>query len=338
MDMKRILLVTDLWFSHPNGVATFVSNIKEELEKLGQTVDILEPGRFFTIPLFWFYPDMRLPIFSRGRVRRMIQHGNYDYVHIETEFFLGIYARRACIKLGIPFTTSLHGQHHMYAKKWIGDFMEKAVIRLIVWFHSAALATFVSNAEIKAQLENFGLKQVFLRGAGVNKRFFTRGTCPIEMEKPIFMYMGRVSLEKNIVEFLSADVPGTKLVVGDGPERKNLQKQFPKARFVGAHSGDDLINWCSCADVMVMPSHTEVFSMAVLECLALGIPVATHDAMGQRDIIKNGVNGWIDDDIGHAALQCLSVPRESCQESVRSYSWAVSAETFLSDLERVHRK
>ncbi len=330
----RILLVTDLWLTHPNGVATVVENLKKELEKRGWFVDVLEPSKFFTIP-FPLYPEMRLPIFSWRAVRKQIEKGSYDYVHIETEAFLGMYARRACMRLRIPFTTTLHGQHHLYAKVWLGDFFERIVRRLIVWFHTPAAAILVSTQPMKAQLLSFGLSRVYIRPLGVSESFFTRGLCPSDFQKPVFLYMGRVSSEKNIGEFLSADLSGTKLVVGDGPERKKLQARFPNAKFVGSKHGQELVDWCSCADVMVMPSRTETFGLAVAECLALGIPVAAHDVTGPREIVQSGINGYLDEDIARAAKRCLTLSHDVCRESVRGYTWSASAEKFLSILDTV---
>ena len=298
-------------------------------------MDLLEPSRFFTVPFFLFYPEMRLAIFARRAVRKMIKNGHYDYIHIETEAFLGLYARRACVSAGIPFTTSLHGQHHLYAKEWLGDFFEKILIRIIVWFHAPARATIVSTEAMREELLTFGLKRVFVRPLGVSETFFSRGVCPVGLEKPVFMYMGRISSEKNIGEFLSADLRGTKLVVGDGPDRNALERQFPKAKFVGAQKGEQLIAWCSCADVMVMPSRTETFGLSMVETLALGIPIAAHDVTGPREIVKSGVNGYLDENLARAAKLCLTLSREACRDSVRNFTWSASAERFLEILHNV---
>jgi len=329
----RILFVTDLWFTHPNGLATVVSNLKKELEEIGHYVDVAEPSQFFTVPFLPFYPEMRLAIFAGRSMRKRILAGKYDYIHIETEAFLGLYARRTCLKLGIPFTTSLHGQHHLYAKKWVGDFMVNILIRIIVWFHTPAVCTLVSTEVMRKELNEFGLQKVFVRPLGVNEMFFSRGTCPAELEKPIFLYMGRISSEKSVEEFLGLDLPGTKLVVGDGPDRKRLETLYQKAKFVGYKKDSALVDWCSCADVMVMPSRTETFGLATVECLALGIPVAAHDVTGPKEMIQNGINGYLDENLASAALKCLTLSKDACRDSVRQFNWRTSAEKFLSILE-----
>jgi|SRR3989344_2005038 len=327
----RILLVTDLWSAQPYGVFTVVSNLKKELEKKEYTIDILEPGQFFTVPLP-LYKGVRMALFSRRSVRRKIAAGAYDDVHIVTEGPLGWYARSACLRLRIPFTTAFHAQLHLYADVWLGRGVGMIVRRLLRWFHSGARATIVSTPALKEQLRSFGITRVWVCPFGVDGRFFTRGSCPTTLPKPVFLFFGRISSEKSVEEFLSADLPGTKLLVGDGPDRKKLEAQFPSAKFVGFQQSDALIAWCSCADVLVMPSRTETFGLNMVEALALGIPVAAHDVTGPREIIKNGVNGYLDENIADAAKRCLSLSRDACRESARYYTWSACADTFLSIL------
>jgi len=334
--IKRILFVTDLWLAQPYGIFTVISNIKRELEKKGCAVDILEPSQFFTVP-FPLYKSVRLALFSRGSVRRKIFEGNYDEIHIVTEGPLGWYTRSACRRLGIPFTTAFHAQLHLYAETWLAGFIAPLVRRLIVWFHAGATLTLVSTPALKDQLHSFGLQRVHVCPFGVDISFSRRGTCPVALPKPVFLFMGRISSEKNIDEFLSADLPGTKLVIGDGPDMKRLAARFPQARFVGYQKGDSLIAWCSCADVMVMPSRTETFGLAMVECLALGIPVAAHDVTGPKEIVHNGINGYLDENLARAAKQCLTLLPERCRDSVRGYTWGASAEIFLSILQSARR-
>jgi len=330
--INRILLVTDLWYTHPNGVATAVGNLKKELEKKGYTVGLLEPAQFFSVP-FPLYPDMRLALFARGGVRRAIAEGKYDEVHIATEGPLGWYARSACKRLGIPFTTAFHGQSDLYAELWLGRPFARIVKRFLVWFHSGAALTLVTTPAMKEHLHSFGLKRIYVWPLGIDEIFFSRGTCPTTPRRPVFMFFGRISSEKGVEEFLSADLSGTKLLIGDGPDKGKLSARFPEARFVGYQKGSALVDWCSCADVLVMPSRTETFGLVMVEALALGIPVAAHDVMGPREIITNGVNGFLDEDIARAAKRCLTLSAKDCRESVQKYTWSASADTFLSALE-----
>lgn len=334
---KHILLVTDLWFTHPNGLATVVSNLKRELEGLDHTVTLLEPSQFFTLP-FPLYPEMRLALFAGRSVRAKIREGNFDAIHIETEGPLGFWARRACLREGRRFTSAVHGQLHLYARIWLGRAAERFVRGYMMWFHAPSAAILVSTEAMRTQLQASGLEHIFVRPLGVDASFFSRGTCPAALTEPVFIFMGRVSSEKNIEEFLRADLPGTKLVIGDGPDRKKLEARFPAAKFVGYQVGEQLIAWLSCASVCVMPSRTETFGLAMIECLALGIPVAAHDVTGPREIIKSGINGYLDEELARAARQCLTLSPDACRESVRKYTWRASAESFLSILASVHQR
>jgi glycosyltransferase involved in cell wall biosynthesis len=216
---------------------------------------------------------------------------------------------------------------------WIGRPAAWLVKWLFVRFHSKAALTFVTTPILKKQLQSFGVERVQICPLGVDDIFFAGGgTCPSTLTKPVSVYLGRLSTEKNVEEFLAADIPGTKLLVGDGPDGARLKERFPDARFLGFKGGAELINWCSCADVMVMPSRSETFGLAMIECLALGIPVAAHDVTGPREIVQNGVNGYLDADLAVAAKKCLSVSRDACRESVKHYTWSATADTFLSAL------
>jgi glycosyltransferase involved in cell wall biosynthesis len=329
---KRILFVTDLWLEQPYGIFTVISNMRRELEAKGWTVDVLDPSQFFTVP-FPLYKGVRLAIFSVRTVRRRILDGNYDQIHVVTEGPLGWYTRRACRRLGIPFTTAFHAQLHLYAELWLSRFLVLLVRRLIVWFHSGATLTIVSTPTLREQLHSFGLQRIAVCPLGVDTAMFSHEECPAAFPRPVFLFMGRMSWEKNIDEFLSADLPGTKLVVGDGPDLKRLVRRFPQAYFAGYQKGKSLVAWCSCANVFVMPSRTETLGLAILECLALGIPVAAHNVTGPKDIIQNGVNGFLDENIAHAAKQCLTLSYEKCRSSVQDYTWSAAAEIFISILE-----
>lgn len=332
---RRILLVTDLWSTHPSGPATAVRNLKRELERLGHTVEILEPGRFFTVP-FPLYPEVRLPLFARAKVRRLILEGSYDDIHLVTEGLLGWYARGVCKRHGIVFTSALHGRLDLYAETWLGKVAGALVRRLLARFHSASTLTFVLTQAAEDFLHLLGVSHTCIWPLGIDPIFFTRGTCPVSLEMPVFMYFGRVSSEKNIEEFLEADLPGTKLVIGDGPDRKRLEAQYPSARFVGYQRGTQLVSWLACADAFVMPSRTEVFPLVVVESLAAGVPVAAHDVAGPREFIHDGENGYVGENLVSAATRCLALSKDACRKSVRDYTWENSARRFLALLQESH--
>lgn len=329
---SRILFVTDTWHPEINGVVKVIERLKEEIEKRGIVVDIMEPGQFFTIP-FPLYAEFRLALFSGRSVGRIIKNGGYDEVHIHTYGPLALYARAACIRLKKRFTMSFHNQVHLYAEVRFGARARRIAERLLRWFYAPAALTLATTNSARERLLGFGLSRVAVWPLGVDEQFFRREVCPRALEKPVFAFLGRVAPEKNVEEFLAADLPGTKLMIGDGPSMKKLKTSCPGAVFLGYRSGRELISWMCCADALVMPSRTDTFGLVILEALALGIPVAAHDVMGARDIIKNGVNGFLDEDIARAAKKCLTISPEACRESAKKYTWDASAEAFLSLLE-----
>jgi len=325
---RRILIVTDLWDTHPNGPATTVRNLKRELEARGHAVDLTEPGMFFTVP-FPLYPEVPLPLFARGAVRRTILGGNYDDIHLTTEGLLGWYARGICKKRGIPFTTASHGRIDLYGEVWLGKPVGIFMRSLISRFHRPAAIVIVFTKAMESHMRSLGISRIRILPLGVDPIFFKHGTCLAALGRPVFMYFGRVSSEKSVEEFLQADLPGVKLVIGDGPDRKKLQAKYPRVRFAGYQIGGALADWIACADVFVMPSRTDVFPLVVVESLAAGVPVAAYDVAGPREFITVGVNGYLDNDLAAAAKKCLSLSRQACRDSVRQYSWSISADRFL---------
>ncbi|OGG79759.1 hypothetical protein A3A39_04545 [Candidatus Kaiserbacteria bacterium RIFCSPLOWO2_01_FULL_54_13] len=329
---SRILFVTDTWRPQINGVVTVIEHLKEEIERRGMVVDVLDPSQFLTVP-FPLYTEFRLALFSWRNIRRRIKDGAYDEVNIHTYGPMAWYARAACIRLNKRFTMTFHNQIHLYAEVRFGTWARKLVEKLIYYFYSPAALTLVTTRSAQKQLLGFGLTRVSVWPLGVDKQFFTRGVCPRVFEKPVFVFLGRIAPEKNIEEFLSAELPGTKIVIGDGPDKKKLESQYPDVVFLGYQTRERLVSWMCCADVLVMPSRTDTFGLVIVEALALGIPVAAHSETGPKDIIHNGVNGYLDEDIVRAAKQCLSLSPDRCRDSVKNYTWSKSAETFLSVLQ-----
>ncbi|MFM9849700.1 MAG: glycosyltransferase family 4 protein [Hyphomicrobiaceae bacterium] len=332
--MAKLLLVTDAWHPQVNGVVTALKKMKETLERDGFEVVVMHPGLFRSVPLPG-YPEIHLALLPRRRIRCMLRSEAPDFIHVATEGPLGWGTRALCRRYGWCFTTSYHTHFHLYGHLRAPS-LSRLVQALLRRFHCATTCTMVATPGLKCALEAHGFRNLTLWPLGVDTAFFVRNASPgLSLPKPVFLFFGRLAPEKNPEEFLKLDLPGTKLVVGDGPERKRLQARFEtQAIFLGYKHGQELVDWLSICDVLVFPSRTETFGLVILEALACGIPVAAHDVMGPHDVIDNGVDGVLDDDLRIAALACLSLNRTKCREKALQYSWDASAAAFKMNLVR----
>jgi len=336
--MKKILLVTDAWAPQVNGVPRVLLAHKCSLEARGYTVDVIEPGQFnITCPMPT-YPEIRLTLFPRRRVAKMIEALQPDAVHLPTEGPLGWAARAVCLQKGIPFTTQYHTKYQLYVDMRLRGLL-RPVHFFLRHFHSKATCTMVSTESLKRELESTGFKNIVVVPLGVDTNLFTRNPAsPLPpLPKPVFVYFSRLAPEKSPEEFLKLDLPGTKLVIGDGPDRAELEEKYGKKnKFVGYKHGQELVDWLSLCDVFVFPSRTETFGLVVLEALACGIPVAAHDSMGPRDSITVGKDGYVGEDLREAALKCLELSPADCRKKAEQYSWEHSADAFLKNLVFIH--
>lgn len=333
--MKKIIIFTDGWHPMVSGVVRSLEKTIEILKKNNFEVVLIHPGMFHSIPVF-FYPEVRMSIFAQKKIDKIIDEENPDYVHIATEGTLGLAARMVCKHRKINFTTSYHTHFPLYLKVRIG-FLSNSTYAYLRWFHKASKALMVSTQSLKNDLEAHGFKNIVLCPLGVDTEFFKRDitqvTKTVSYPSPVFVYCGRVAVEKNIKEFLDCDLPGTKLIIGDGPQRKELEEEYEEeAAFVGYMKGKELIDLLSICDVFVFPSCTETFGLVVLEALSCGIPVAAHNVMGPRDIITSGVDGMIGHNLAESALACLNLSRQKCREKALQFSWERSAKSFINNL------
>lgn len=337
--MKKLLIVTDTWHPKVDGVVRSIDFRSRELIQMGFEITVVHPGLFTTVP-FPLYPELKMALFPKRRLRALMHQHAPDYIHIETEGSLGIAARSLCRAQGLRFTSSYHTHLQLYADVYARlpvRFLLRPAAALLRWFHSAATRTFVSTESLRAELERQGFKHLVICPLGVDTTLFVRNpqTPATQLPRPVFAFFSRLAPEKSPENFLKLNLPGTKLVIGDGPDRKRLQKKYPEAKFVGFQRGQDLVNWLSVVDVVVMPSRTETFGLVVIEALAMGIPVAAHDVMGPRDIIQNGVHGYLSDDLQQAAIECLKLNPEECRKRALEFSWTASAQMYAKNLEPV---
>ena len=330
----KLLLISDAWHPQVNGVVTAFEQMMRELDKRSVSVVVIHPALFRNIP-FPLYPEIRLALFPRCFIAHTLEREQPDYIHIATEGPLGLAARAVCLRRGLRFTTSYHTHFQLYMHVRYRIFLG-LVYGLLRWFHKPASRTLVATPSLKAALESHDFKNLALWPLGVDAEFFVRNPNPSapNLPKPVFLFFSRLAPEKSPEEFLKLDLPGTKLVIGDGPDRAALEMKYGHAaRFVGCKKGRQLVDWLSRADVLVFPSRTETLGLVILESLACGVPVAAHDAMGPKDIITHGVDGHIGEDLTEAALACLKLDPAGCREKACRYPWEASADAFISHLE-----
>jgi glycosyltransferase involved in cell wall biosynthesis len=332
----KIVIVTDAWFPQINGVVRTLERTRDELVRLGHRVSLITPEGFRTVPLPT-YPDIRLALFAGGAVRRRLDELKADAVHIATEGPLGLVARRWCVKRGQPYTTSFHTQFPEYV--WLRTRLPLAwSYAAMRWFHGRAATVMVATPTLHQRLTDHGFRNLGTWSRGVDTELFRpRGKRRIEAPRPIFLYTGRVAVEKNIEEFLKLDLPGTKVVVGDGPDLGVLKNKYPQVVFTGFKVGEDLAEHVAAADVFVFPSRTDTFGLVLIEALACGVPVAAFPVQGPIDIIENGVTGFLDDNLQQAALAALALKPEPCRETALRYTWEASTRQFLAHVEAAAR-
>jgi glycosyltransferase involved in cell wall biosynthesis len=325
----RIAILTDAWFPQINGVVRTLDKTINLLKEWGHDVLCINPGLFRTMPLPT-YPDIPLALFPYARVKQLLNEFQPDAIHLSTEGPLGWAGRRYCLKYNHPYTTTYHTRFPEYIRLRapIPLPLSYAFVRT---FHSKATLTMVATSSMKATLEEKGFKNLEYWTRGVDIEHLVPIEKPVlELPHPITLYLGRVAVEKNITEFLDLRMPGSKVVIGDGPALEFLKQRYPQALFLGYRKNSDLARLLASADVMVFPSRTDTFGLVMLEAMACGVPVATYPVEGPLDVIKNGINGWMDEDLQTAVTHALQVDRKSCRQFAEGYSWEASTQQFLS--------
>jgi len=327
----RILVATDAWHPQVNGVVRTYARLAEEARAQGVELVFFTSAGFRTIPCP-AYPAIRLAIPNMRRVREAIDAAEADLIHVATEGPVGLMARSYCLRRGRPFTTSYHTKFPEYALALLGipPCWSFAAMR---HFHNAGAGTMVATPSLQAELRQRGFKRLMPWTRGVDTDLFRpRAERRLFGERPVFLCVGRVSKEKNLEAFLSADLPGLKVVVGAGPHLPALKSSFPDAAFAGAKSGEELALHYASADVFVFPSRTDTFGLVMLEAMASGVPVAAYPVTGPLDVIKSGVSGILDEDLAKAALRALELDRAKVREEAFRFSWARTAELFLDNI------
>jgi glycosyltransferase involved in cell wall biosynthesis len=334
----RIVIVSDAWRPQVNGVVRTLSTVSGELRGMGHSVEVIGPDRFRTLPMPT-YPDIRLAVLPGRRLGRMIEAFAPDTMHIATEGPLGTAARAWAVKHGAKFTTSFHTKFPEYVQARIG-LPPGLAYRWLRQFHGAASGVMVATRSLREELIGRGFANIRPWTRGVDLALFRQlpHDPPIEdwgsLKRPLFLNVGRVAVEKNIRAFLDLDLPGSKIVVGDGPLLAKLRRDYPNVHFTGARYGDALARCYAAADVFVFPSVTDTFGLVILEALAAGTPVAAFPVTGPLDVLAGTGDsvGAVDKDLRAAALRALKANRDACRAHAERFSWQACARIFLSHL------
>lgn len=330
----RIMIVTDAWEPQVNGVVRTLKQTMDELQKMGHTVGIITPNAFKTIPCPT-YPDISLSILPRRGVAKQMKAFAPDAIHIATEGPLGLAARSYALKHGLPFTTAYHTRfpEYVHARTRIPLAW---TYRFLKWFHGPSVAVMAPTQVVKNDLEKYGFDNVVIWSRGVDLEIFKpQPSKVLNSAHPIFLYVGRVAVEKNIEAFLEIDLPGSKWVVGDGPALKEIKEKYPLVNYLGVLNQYQLAEVYAAADVFVFPSKTDTFGLVLLEAMACGLPVAAYPVTGPIDVLGNSSAGVMHEDLRMACMEALRIPRETARAHAEKFSWKAASEQFAHHLKPV---
>jgi 1,2-diacylglycerol 3-alpha-glucosyltransferase/glucuronosyltransferase len=328
----KVLVATDAWRPQVNGVVRTYERLTEEVAALDCEMTLLTPAEFTTVPCPT-YPEIRLALPGYNYVIDRLDLINPDAVHIATEGPIGWMTRRYCKKRGVPFTTSFHTRFPEYISSRFGV-SEGLIYAWQRHFHNAGAGMMVASASLARDLDARGFQHIMPWTRGVDTDLFRpRDVRKFGSDKPVFIYVGRVAIEKNIEAFLRLELDGQKVVVGTGPMLETLKARYPDVTFTGKLTGEDLAEAYASADVFVFPSITDTFGIVLLEAMASGVPVAAFPVTGPIDNVTLGVTGALNNDLGAAVEAALKLDRAGVRQKALQYCWQSAARMFMSNIE-----
>jgi len=327
----RILIATDAWYPQVNGVVRTLAALAKAIEGFGATIQFLTPEGMPSVALP-SYPGIRLALPTPRKIALRIKAMRPDAIHIATEGPIGHFVRWHCRARRRPFTTSFHTRFADYAvARW--PIPEEAIWSWLRWFHNAGRGTMAATPSLAEELSTRGFRSVMRWPRGVDSTLFRpQPKRDLGLKPPIFLTVGRLAVEKNLEAFLALDLPGSKVVVGEGPARDQLMHRFPDAIFLGHKEGEELASIYASGDVFVFPSRTDTFGLVLLEALSSGLPVAALPSPATRDVVGTAPVAVLDEDLRDACLKALTLSRSACLEYASSMTWEASAQCFLSNL------
>jgi glycosyltransferase involved in cell wall biosynthesis len=326
----RILVATDAWRPQVNGVVRTYERLAVDVLQLGAELHFLTPEGRRTFPLP-SYPEIRLALIGRRSVADAFDRLDPHYLHIATEGPIGLAARRFARDRQLPFTTSFHTRFADYlsARLPVSVGWGYAMQR---WFHNAGAGMMVAAPSLAAELRARGFKNTLTWTRGVDAELFRPRPERLLGEGPVFLYVGRVAVEKNLAAFLDLDLPGRKAVVGGGPALDDLRRRYPGVVFTGPQFGEALARYYASSDVFVFPSLTDTFGVVLLEAMAAGCPVAAFPVTGPLDVVADGVSGALSTDLGAAARRALTLDRTQVRRHAMGFSWRRAATMFVENI------
>lgn len=327
----RVLVATDAWHPQINGVVRTLTSVAENARKLGGEIVFVSPDDFRNIPLP-NYPEIRLALPLPGVIENIIKTLQPDAIHIATEGPVGLAFRHYCRSRKLRFTTSFHTRFPEYVSAR-APVPESWVWAYLRWFHGASENVMAPTAAITQELTARGFNHMVHWSRGVDTNLFhPRAGADLGLPRPVFLSVGRVAVEKNLEAFLSLDLPGSKVVVGEGPALVNLSHKYRDAVFLGLKEGPALASVYAAADAFVFPSRTDTFGLVLLEALASGLPVAAFPVEGVRDVIGSASVAVLSENLRAACLGALKLASEDCRKFAQGWSWEASARRFLANM------
>lgn len=328
---KKILLITDAWEPQINGVVTTLQNLAKEAHEEKDEIIVIDPSfAKFSIHLPQ-YPEIKLCYISNRDIANIL-HDYYDHIHIATiEGSLGYQFAKVCDRLNLSYTASCHTKFPEFIKARYNWFPESIGWKFMKHAYKNAKHVITTTSSMVTELQKHGFEQPISSWTrGINRDIFYPDRKEINCGRPLLIYVGRLSHEKNIDDFcrLSIGDRATKVAIGDGPYRKQLEQRYPDVIFTGALRGKELADWYRAADCFVFPSTNDTFGVVNIEAIACGTPVAAYPVTGPVDIIENGVSGYLSWDLESAVKNCLDIPRDLVYNSSKKYSWVECYKQF----------
>jgi glycosyltransferase involved in cell wall biosynthesis len=344
----KIALITDAWRPQINGVVTTLVELVDQLNAKGHVVEVIHPDLFKTRPCPG-YAGIDLAVKPYPQLAKQLDAFGPDVIHVATEGPLGWAARKYCLKHALPFTTAFHTRFPEVLK---------AALRIPLWmgyaifrhFHKPSAGVMVPTQGVMRLLDGWGFKNLRSWTHGVDMGLFgyaeTVTNHPVldELPRPIALYVGRVSYEKNIDSFLAMPWHGSKVVCGVGPLEKELKDKFHNVSWLGVLPRDELARVYAGADVFTFPSRNETFGLVMLEAMACGTPVAAYPVDGPLEVLRPDVHyphhrkgGVLHEDLAYASLEAMKVPRSEARAQALTFSWDESTRLFEQHVVRIDR-